>query len=72
MAAAIVVPGCVGRRVRVRKAWRFVCEGEQRIAFGTTEPTARLLAQEEHHESEDQTETDRDGEWDDGHGGWLG
>ena len=49
----------------MRKAWGFVCEGEQRIAFGTTEPATRLLAQEEHHESEDQAETDRKSEWDD-------
>ena len=58
--------------MRVRKAWSFVCEGEQRIAFGTTERAARLLAQKKHHEGENETETDCEGERDDGHGGWLG
>lgn len=55
-------------RGRVRKAVSLVSEREQRVALSAAETTARMFAEEEDDESEDQAEADREGEWDDGHG----
>ena len=43
----------------------FVSEGQQRLPLRTVE-SPRLLPQEEDHEGEDEAQTDRDGERDDG------
>lgn len=53
----------------VRKTGSFLRERQQRIAFGAAHAAPRVLAEEEDDESEDQTEADREGEWNDGHGG---
>ena len=46
-----------------------VGQGQQRIPLRTAQPTPRMLAQEENDEREDEAETDRESEWDDGHSG---
>ena len=72
MAAALAVRGCVGARGRVRKDRGFFREREQRVALSTAEAAARVLAEEKYHKGKNEAETDREGEWDDGHGGWGG
>jgi hypothetical protein len=52
----------------VRGAGVLLGEREQGIALGATDAAARVLAEEENDESENQTETDHQGERDDRHG----
>src|SRR6476620_5656988 len=47
--------------------WIFLCERQQRITLGTANPAARVLAKEEHHKGENQTEADGERKRDDGH-----
>ena len=47
----------------------FLREGQQRVALGAARIPAHLLAKEENHKGEDQTETDREREWNDRHVG---
>jgi hypothetical protein len=47
---------------------RLLAERQQGIAFSAAEAAARVFAEEKDHEGEDETETDREGERNDGHG----
>jgi hypothetical protein len=59
--------------LRIVETFRFLSERQQRIAFGTAQPAARMLAEKEHHEGEDQAEADGKSKRNDGHGGtgWV-
>jgi len=69
-AAVIVV--VVARVVSEHGYRQFVGQRHQRISLRATEPAPRMLAQKENNEGEDEAETDREGERDDGHGGKVG
>jgi hypothetical protein len=70
--ATVVVVGRDQSRPRLGQERFLVGQGQQRIPLRTAQPTPRMLAQEENDEREDEAETDRESEWDDGHSGGNG
>ena len=50
------------------QTWGLIGERQQGLAFRTGEASARMLTQEKKDKSEDQTKTNRKGEWNDRHG----
>lgn len=75
VAATAAVTGVVVRRVAHgdrHGARRLLGQRQERVTLGTAQAAAGVFAQEKDDEGEDQTEANRDGEWDDGHGGLSG
>lgn len=46
----------------------FFSEGQQRVALGTAQTAPGMLAEKKDDKGKNQTQTDRDGKWDNGHG----
>lgn len=66
--ATAVVGGRIVEHSRGRETRVFLRQRQQRIAFSATQTPASVLAEEEDHESENQTEADGESERYDGHG----
>jgi hypothetical protein len=68
MGAVIAYMDGVGGCDLPGQPWNFIGQRQEGLAFRTGEAAARMFAQEKKHKSENQTETDGEGERNDGHG----
>jgi hypothetical protein len=51
-----------------REAWTLFGERQQRVTLGAADAAAGMLPEKEDHKCEYESETDREGEWNNGHG----
>jgi hypothetical protein len=66
--ATAVVRYRVGTHTGTGETGIFLGEREKRIALSAADATTRVFAQEENYESKNEGETNREGEWNNGHG----
>jgi hypothetical protein len=68
MGAFIACMDSVGGCDLPGQTWNFIGQRQEGLAFRTGEAAPRMFTQEKKHKSENQTETDGEGERNDGHG----